>query len=125
MPTAKKKSVTKDKKTKTTETPKKEVKKVAKKVAAKKPKSVKKPKEEVIKEYQSHSKDTGSPQVQVAILTDRINSLTGHLKMHPKDNHSRRGLIMMVGKRRKLLNYLQQKDKDQYQKILETLELRK
>ena len=77
------------------------------------------------KEYQSHGKDTGSAQVQIAILTERIGQLTGHLKAHSKDNHSRRGLIMMVGKRRKLLNYLQQKDKDEYQVILDKLALRK
>ena len=64
------------------------------------------PKSEVIEQHRNHDKDTGSPEVQVAILTARINHLTGHLQNHAKDHHSRRGLLMMVGQRRRLLNYL-------------------
>ncbi len=122
MPTKKK---TAEKETKKEEKKsEKKVKKVVKK-AVKKPAVQIRPKADIIKEHQVHGKDTGSPQVQVAILTERINALTEHLKAHPKDNHSRRGLIMMVGKRRKLLSYLQQKNKEGYQKLLERLELRK
>ena len=67
-------------------------------------------KEEIIKTYRRDDKDTGSPEVQIALLTERINNLTEHLKENPKDNHSRRGLLMMVGNRRNLLNYLAKKD---------------
>jgi small subunit ribosomal protein S15 len=72
-----------------------------------------------------HPKDTGSPQVQIAILTERINLLSKHLEEHPKDNHSRRGLLMMVGKRRKLLNYLRLNEKENYDGLMQKLELRK
>ena len=82
-------------------------------------------KEAVIQEYHVHPKDTGSPQVQVAILTERINQLSNHLEDHPKDNHSRRGLLMMVGKRRKLLNYLRLNEKEQYEELVGKLKLRK
>lgn len=82
-------------------------------------------KKQIIAKHQSHKKDTGSPQVQIAILTDRITALTEHLKTHKKDNHSRRGLLMMVGKRRKLLNYLKNKQPEEYQKIIDELNLRK
>lgn len=82
-------------------------------------------KKSVIAKYQSHSKDTGSPQVQVAILTEKITSLTEHLKTHAKDKHSRRGLIGMVGKRRKLLRYLQLNDMEQYTAVKKALGLRK
>ena len=82
-------------------------------------------KKKVIKNFASHPKDTGSPQVQVAILTERINQLSKHLEEHPKDNHSRRGLLMMVGKRRKLLNYLRLNSKEQYDELLDKLKLRK
>jgi len=82
-------------------------------------------KKQIIAKHQSHQKDTGSPQVQVAILTERINSLTEHLKAHKKDNHSRRGLLLMVGKRRKLLNYLKNKSPENYQEIITELNLRK
>lgn len=82
-------------------------------------------KKKIIIANAAHSKDTGSHQVQVAILTERISELTKHLEGHPKDNHSRRGLLMMVGKRRKLLNYLRSSDKETYDKLLEKLELRK
>lgn len=82
-------------------------------------------KKQIIEKYREHGKDTGSPQVQIAILTHRINFLTAHLEIHKKDNHSRRGLIMMVGKRRKLLNYLKDTDPKGYQELITTLGLRK
>ncbi|MDD5669560.1 MAG: 30S ribosomal protein S15 [Candidatus Omnitrophica bacterium] len=82
-------------------------------------------KKEVIENFKVHSQDTGSAQVQIALLTERINQLTGHFKNHKKDFHSRRGLLMMVGKRRRLLNYLKTKDVAKYQKVLEKLNLRK
>ena len=82
-------------------------------------------KKTIIKTYAVHPKDTGSPQVQIAVLTERINLLSKHLEEHPKDNHSRRGLLMMVGKRRKLLNYLRLNGKDKYEELLTKLELRK
>lgn len=79
----------------------------------------------VIAKHQTHKKDTGSPQVQVAILTAKITYLTDHLKEHKKDKHSRRGLIGMVGKRRKLLRYLQMNDNQAYKATIEALGLRK
>ncbi len=82
-------------------------------------------KKDVINKHQTHKKDTGSPQVQIAILTTKIISLTEHLKIHKKDKHSRRGLIGMVGKRRKMLRYLQMHDSKAYQEIIESLGLRK
>ena len=82
-------------------------------------------KQEIIKVYACHEGDTGSPEVQIAILSKRINSLTEHLKIHKKDNHSRRGLLMMVGKRRALLNYLRKKDIERYRSIIERLGIRK
>ena len=82
-------------------------------------------KQQIIKEYAVHEGDTGSPEVQIAILTQRINELTAHLKLNPKDNHSRRGLLMMVGKRRKYLNYLQKIDIERYRSIVARLGLRK
>ncbi len=82
-------------------------------------------KQEVINTYKREEKDTGSPEVQIALLTERINELTEHLKVHKKDNHSRRGLLKMVGKRRNLLNYLAKKDVNRYRKIVEKLGLRK
>ena len=82
-------------------------------------------KKKVISKHAKHEKDTGSAQVQIAILTERINELTDHLKEHKKDNHSRRGLLAMVGKRRKLLNYLKSKNADSYQDLIKTLDLRK
>lgn len=84
-----------------------------------------KAKKQIITNHQVHQKDTGSPQVQIAILTARIESLTEHLKEHSKDNHSRRGLLLMVGKRRKLLNYLRNKSPELYQKTISELNLRK
>ena len=82
-------------------------------------------KEEVIKEYAREANDTGSPEVQVAILTERINNLTEHFKSHHKDNHSRRGLLMMVNKRRSLLDYLKKKDESRYSALIAKLGLRK
>lgn len=82
-------------------------------------------KKTVIKKFSVHPKDTGSPQVQIAILTERINQLSKHLESHAKDNHSRRGLLMMVGKRRKLLNYLRLNEKEEYETLLGKLKLRK
>jgi small subunit ribosomal protein S15 len=82
-------------------------------------------KAEVIKEHAREAGDTGSPEVQVAILTDRINNLTGHFKANHKDNHSRRGLLMMVNKRRSLLDYLKKKDEGRYTDLIAKLGLRK
>ena len=82
-------------------------------------------KQEVIKEHGRGSEDTGSPEVQVAILTSRIQTLTEHFKTHAKDNHSRRGLLMMVNKRRSLLDYLKAKDPARYAEIIAKLGLRK
>ncbi len=82
-------------------------------------------KEEIIKTYRMDEKDTGSPEVQIALLTERITELTEHLKTHPKDNHSRRGLLKMVGARKGLLNYLAKKDVQRYRDIVAKLGLRK
>ena len=82
-------------------------------------------KQEIINIYKREENDTGSPEVQVALLTERINSLTAHLRTHKKDHHSRRGLLKMVGKRRNLLNYLAKKDVQRYRDIVEKLGLRK
>ena len=82
-------------------------------------------KQEIIETYRRDEKDTGSPEVQIALLTERINDLTEHLKTHKKDNHSRRGLLQMVGARRNLLNYLVKKDVNRYRAIVEKLGLRK
>ena len=82
-------------------------------------------KAEVIEANRLHETDTGSPEVQIAILTARINELTEHLKVHKKDNHSGRGLLMMVGQRRGLLAYLQKKDVERYRAIVKKLGLRK
>ncbi len=79
----------------------------------------------IISEYATHEGDTGSAEVQIAILTKRINDLTEHLKSNPKDHHSRRGMLKMVGKRRNLLGYLQKKDIERYRSIIERLGLRK
>ncbi|KPU28168.1 30S ribosomal protein S15 [Caloranaerobacter sp. TR13] len=79
----------------------------------------------IIEEYKLHDTDTGSPEVQVAILTYQINKLNEHLKIHKKDYHSRRGLLKMVGKRRGLLNYLQKNDIERYRNLIERLGLRK
>ena len=82
-------------------------------------------KQEIINTYKRDEKDTGSPEVQIALLTERINELTEHLKEHKKDNHSRRGLLKMVGARRNLLKYLSDKDIQRYRDIVEKLGLRK
>lgn len=82
-------------------------------------------KQEIIKKFASHEGDTGSPEVQIALLTERINHLTEHLKVHKQDNHSRRGLLKMVGKRRGLLDYLKAKDIERYRAVVAALELRK
>ncbi len=82
-------------------------------------------KETLIKDYKLHDTDTGSPEVQVALLTTRINELTEHLKTHKKDNHSRRGLLMMVGQRRKMLNYLKKSDGERYEQLIGRLGLRR
>ena len=82
-------------------------------------------KQTLIKDYARDANDTGSPEVQVAILTDRINTLTEHFKTHAKDNHSRRGLLMMVNKRRSLLDYLKREDAQRYTDLIGRLGLRK
>ena len=82
-------------------------------------------KTEVIDNFKVHAKDTGSPVVQIAILTEKINYLSGHLKTFSKDFHSRRGLLMMIGKRRRLLSYLKKSDPKKYQVTIDKLDLRK
>ena len=82
-------------------------------------------KQQIINQYRRDEKDTGSSEVQIALLTERINELTEHLKVHKKDNHSRRGLLKMVGKRRNLLNYLAKKDENAYKELVKKLGLRK
>ena len=79
----------------------------------------------IIEDYKTHATDTGSPEVQVALLTKRINDLTEHFKVHSKDYHSRRGLMIMVSQRRRLLDYLKRKDKSRYAKLIERLGLRR
>jgi small subunit ribosomal protein S15 len=82
-------------------------------------------KQSVINEYRTHESDTGSPEVQIAILTARINQLSEHLKVNKKDHHSRRGLFRMIGRRRGLLNYLQKKDVERYRELIQRLGLRR
>ena len=82
-------------------------------------------KQQVVQQYQRSGKDTGSPEVQIALLTERINGLTEHFKAHVKDFHSRRGLLKLVSQRRKLLDYLKRKDADKYRGLIERLSLRK
>ena len=82
-------------------------------------------KKELIEKYKVHDTDTGSPEVQVGLLTNRIEYLTEHLKVHKKDHHSRRGLLMLVGQRRRLLNYVKYKDINRYRAIIDTLGLKK
>ncbi len=82
-------------------------------------------KQTIIQKYQIHEMDTGSPEVQIAILTERISYLTEHLKVHMKDHHSRRGLLKMVGERRRLLNYLKKESSDRYNLLIKSLGLRK
>lgn len=82
-------------------------------------------KNEIINEYKVHESDTGSPEVQIAVLTEEINTLNEHLRVHKKDHHSRRGLLKMVGKRRNLLNYLRNKDVTRYRELIQKLGLRR
>ena len=82
-------------------------------------------KTEVIGNYKTHKNDTGSPEVQVALLSERINYLTEHFKVHAKDHHSRRGLLKLVGQRRRLLDYLKSKDSDRYAALIQRLGIRK
>lgn len=82
-------------------------------------------KAELVAKFRTHEKDTGSPEVQVAILSERINELTEHFKTHKKDHHSRRGLLKMVSQRRRLLDYLKSKDLNRYKKLIESLGIRK
>ena len=82
-------------------------------------------KSEIIENFKLHEGDTGSPEVQIALLTERINHLNEHLKLHTKDHHSRRGLLKMVGHRRGLLNYLKKKDIERYRAVIASLNLRK
>lgn len=84
-----------------------------------------KEKKELIDKFKVHEKDTGSPEVQIALLTSRISHLTEHFKIHKKDHHSRRGLLKLVGARRRLLNYLKNKDITRYKTVISTLSLRK
>ena len=86
---------------------------------------VKTKKQEVITRHRKHEKDTGSPLVQIAVLTERINNLGPHFKAHTKDHHSRRGLLKLVSQRRKLLNYLKREDQEAYYKLIDALDLRK
>ncbi len=82
-------------------------------------------KQQIIQDYKLHESDTGSPEVQIAILTQRINELTEHLRAHKKDHHSRRGLLKMVGQRRGLLNYLEKNDIERYRAVVQRLGLRR
>lgn len=82
-------------------------------------------KTDVMGKYRLHDSDTGSPEVQIALLSERINQLSGHFKAHKKDHHSRRGLLKMVGKRRRLLDYLKAKDIERYRDLIKRLKLRK
>ncbi|WP_298818969.1 30S ribosomal protein S15 [Chloroflexus sp.] len=82
-------------------------------------------KSQIINGYQIHESDTGSPEVQVALLTERINQLIEHLRVHSHDHHSRRGLLKLVGRRRRLLNYLQSKDRERYRSLINRLGLRR
>lgn len=82
-------------------------------------------KKEIIEKFKLHGKDTGSPEVQIALLSNRINYLTEHFKVHKKDHHSRRGLLKLVGQRRKLLNYLKKSDLNRYMQVIKELGIRK
>ena len=84
-----------------------------------------KDKRKIIDQFKIHDKDTGSSKVQIALLTKRINDLTGHFKIHPKDHHSRRGLLKLVGQRRSFLSYIKRRDPSQYQSLIKELGLRK
>lgn len=87
--------------------------------------STKEAKQEIIKEYAINPNDSGSPEVQIALLTDRVNHLTEHLKDHKKDHHSRRGLLLIVGRRRRLLDYLAAKDINKYRELIQRLGIRR
>jgi small subunit ribosomal protein S15 len=87
--------------------------------------TTKEEKQNVIEKYRLHDGDTGSPEVQIALYTDRINYITEHLKNHPKDHHSRRGLLVLVGKRRRLLDYLRKKDIERYREVVRSLGIRR
>ena len=82
-------------------------------------------KSDIISEYKTHDKDTGSSEVQIALLTERISHLTEHFKVHKKDFHSRRGLLKLVGKRRRLLDYLKRKDLEKYRSVIKSLGIRR
>jgi small subunit ribosomal protein S15 len=82
-------------------------------------------KQDVISKFRTHDSDTGSPEVQIALLSERINHLTEHFKSHAKDHHSRRGLLKLVGQRRRLLDYLKRKNLDRYKQVITTLGIRK
>ncbi len=82
-------------------------------------------KENIIKQYKMHESDTGSPEVQIALISERLNVLNSHFQTHKKDHHSRRGLLMLVGQRRKLLSYLKAIDRERYKKLIKQLGLRK
>ena len=82
-------------------------------------------KENIIKQYKMHESDTGSPEVQIALISERLNVLNSHFQTHKKDHHSRRGLLMLVGQRRKLLSYLKEIDRERYKKLIKQLGLRK
>ena len=88
-------------------------------------KATTRPRQDIIKENATNENDTGSPEVQVALLTDRINHLTQHFETHKKDHHSRRGLLIMVGRRRRLLDYVKAKDQTRYETLIKKLGLRK
>ena len=87
--------------------------------------TVREVKEKLVNDYKTHGSDTGSSQVQIALLTQRITELTEHFKVHSKDNHSKRGLLKMISRRRKLLDYLRKRDIDQYHDIIQKLGLRR
>jgi small subunit ribosomal protein S15 len=82
-------------------------------------------KKNLIEQFKTHDGDTGSPEVQIALLTERVNSLTEHFKLHAKDHHSRRGLLMLIGKRRGLLEYLKRKDVERYKALIDRLGIRR
>ena len=82
-------------------------------------------KKSLIEQFKTHEGDTGSPEVQIALITERVNSLTEHFKTHAKDHHSRRGLLMLIGKRRSLLEYLKSKDAERYRTIIDKLGIRR
>ncbi|HJR77071.1 MAG TPA: 30S ribosomal protein S15 [Nitrospiraceae bacterium] len=86
---------------------------------------LKEPKADLVRQYRQHDQDTGSPEVQIAILTNRIGYLTDHFKLHKKDHHSRRGLLQLVGRRRRLLDYLRRIDEARYRSTLDRLKIRK